>query len=398
MVETVSAQPSAVAHGTPVAAVRLEPGTELKARVEANLPGGVVRLATDDAKFDLKLPVRLPPGSDVIVTVSGNRANPVIQVTTPQVLPGEPAPPVTAQQPQQTPPSSQALPGRPASGQVQAPATSGAVVSAGTASWTSRTNSTAYAGQTRAPGSTVPRPAIGARPAGATACGPKGHCRATGRWCSPAIRPADGLHASGPLRRPHKTPSGDRGLIRFAAGARPQSGAGSSATLPPAAARSGAGTPAPAVATVAGQRRAGQPARSTCTRFDVRFHANTGSGTSNPARRARDRKSCRYGTGGRRQACNRRGMSSGRCRLHRRPTRHRPRSLRPCSRAMRLPDPQRRCRSPDRSRVRGRRAFSRPRHCRRGRRRQWQEPRHPRQPRPVSPRIRLRRRKPRHIR
>ncbi|WP_029066263.1 hypothetical protein [Labrenzia sp. DG1229] len=82
MVETVSAQPLTLGPGIAAGSQRLEPGLELKAKVEANLPGGVVRLATADAKIDLRVRTPLPPGTEVVVTVTGSRQNPAIQITT----------------------------------------------------------------------------------------------------------------------------------------------------------------------------------------------------------------------------------------------------------------------------------------------------------------------------
>lgn len=95
MVETVSAQPLTLGPGIAAGSRRLEPGVELKATVETNLPGGVVRLATADAKLDLRVQTPLPPGSEVVVTVSGSRQNPAIQITAVQAAeqPGKGAQP-----------------------------------------------------------------------------------------------------------------------------------------------------------------------------------------------------------------------------------------------------------------------------------------------------------------
>ena len=81
MVETVSASPLPQASGNGAVAQGLEPGTELKAKVEANLPGGVVRLATADAKLELRVPTPLPEGGEVTVTVSGTKQQPAILIT-----------------------------------------------------------------------------------------------------------------------------------------------------------------------------------------------------------------------------------------------------------------------------------------------------------------------------
>lgn len=82
MVETVSASTLPQGTGNGSAAQLLEPGTELKARVEGNLPGGVVRLATAEGKVELRVATPLPADAQVTVTVSGTRQQPVIQITT----------------------------------------------------------------------------------------------------------------------------------------------------------------------------------------------------------------------------------------------------------------------------------------------------------------------------
>ncbi|MEP3049593.1 MAG: flagellar hook-length control protein FliK [Roseibium sp.] len=89
MVETVNAQILPAGKTGGAAPQGLEPGTELRAKVEANLPNGVVRLATTDAKIDLKVPSPLPVGGDVTVTVSGSKQQPAVQITTsnPQASP-----------------------------------------------------------------------------------------------------------------------------------------------------------------------------------------------------------------------------------------------------------------------------------------------------------------------
>ncbi|WP_298983333.1 flagellar hook-length control protein FliK [uncultured Roseibium sp.] len=82
MVETVSAQTLPQGASGSSSAKGLEPGTELKAKVEQNMPGGVVRLATAETKLDLRVPAPLPVGADVTVTVSGSRQQPLIQIST----------------------------------------------------------------------------------------------------------------------------------------------------------------------------------------------------------------------------------------------------------------------------------------------------------------------------
>ncbi|WP_297841648.1 flagellar hook-length control protein FliK [uncultured Roseibium sp.] len=99
MVETVSASPLPQATGNGTVAQGLEPGTELKAKVEANLPGGVVRLATADAKLELRVPAPLPEGGEVTVTVSGSKQQPAILITVGKEQPQQqPSPPATASQ------------------------------------------------------------------------------------------------------------------------------------------------------------------------------------------------------------------------------------------------------------------------------------------------------------
>ncbi len=96
MVLSVSAQPLPQASGGSPVVEGLEPGTELKARVEANLPGGVVRLTSNDARVDLRVASPLPVGSEVTVTVTGSKQQPAIQIT----VSGAPQGPASA--PQQT--------------------------------------------------------------------------------------------------------------------------------------------------------------------------------------------------------------------------------------------------------------------------------------------------------
>ena len=99
MVETVSASPLPQATGNGTVAQGLEPGTELKAKVEANLPGGVVRLATPDAKLELRVPAPLPEGGEVTVTVSGSKQQPAILITVGKEQPQQqPSAPATASQ------------------------------------------------------------------------------------------------------------------------------------------------------------------------------------------------------------------------------------------------------------------------------------------------------------
>lgn len=124
MVETVSAQPLTLGPGIAVGSQRLEPGLELKAKVETNLPGGVVRLATADAKIDLRVRTPLPPGTEVVVTVTGSRQNPAIQITTvpPPGLDGSGAQVKPQAQPQPVPqPGFQPQPQNPAQLQGQLP-------------------------------------------------------------------------------------------------------------------------------------------------------------------------------------------------------------------------------------------------------------------------------------
>ncbi|MET1414683.1 flagellar hook-length control protein FliK [Roseibium sp. HPY-6] len=84
MVETVSAQPIPKSSTAASTTLRLEPGAQFPAKVEANLPGGIVRLATSDAKVELRVPAPLPTGADVTVTVTGNRQNIAVQIAVSQ--------------------------------------------------------------------------------------------------------------------------------------------------------------------------------------------------------------------------------------------------------------------------------------------------------------------------
>ena len=101
MVETVSAQPLPANTQGGAAPQALEPGTELRAKVEANLPGGVVRLSSDARSIDLRVPSPLPVGSSVTLSVSGTRQQPAV-VLTPDSSAAKPATPTPPQNTGQT--------------------------------------------------------------------------------------------------------------------------------------------------------------------------------------------------------------------------------------------------------------------------------------------------------
>ena len=101
MVETVSAQPLPAKTQGGTASQALEPGTELRAKVEANLPGGVVRLSSDTKSIDLRVPSPLPVGSNVTLSVSGTRQQPAV-VLTPDSAAAKPATPAPPQNTGQT--------------------------------------------------------------------------------------------------------------------------------------------------------------------------------------------------------------------------------------------------------------------------------------------------------
>ncbi|MGV2975214.1 flagellar hook-length control protein FliK [Roseibium alexandrii] len=101
MVETVSAQPLPANTQGGTASQALEPGTELRAKVEANLPGGVVRLSSDAKSIDLRVPSPLPVGSNVTLSVSGTRQQPAV-VLTPDSAAAKPATPAPPQNTGQT--------------------------------------------------------------------------------------------------------------------------------------------------------------------------------------------------------------------------------------------------------------------------------------------------------
>ncbi|MGS4884605.1 flagellar hook-length control protein FliK [Roseibium sp. MB-4] len=96
MVETVSAQPLPANTQGGTAPQALQPGTELRAKVEANLPGGVVRLSSDAKSIDLRVPSPLPVGSNVTLSVSGTRQQPAV-VLTPDSSAAKPATPTPPQ-------------------------------------------------------------------------------------------------------------------------------------------------------------------------------------------------------------------------------------------------------------------------------------------------------------
>ncbi|WP_420411196.1 flagellar hook-length control protein FliK [Roseibium sp.] len=127
MVETVSAQPLPATAQSGTVAQDLEPGTELRAKVDANLPGGVVRLTSEAKTVELRVPAPLPVGSDVTITVSGTKQQPSI-VLTPQTGAGNA--PAAGQPPAQQVPSSGtpppvAQPSAPASSPQPAPPATG---------------------------------------------------------------------------------------------------------------------------------------------------------------------------------------------------------------------------------------------------------------------------------
>ncbi|WP_420338160.1 flagellar hook-length control protein FliK [Roseibium sp.] len=115
MVETVSAQPLPANTQGGTAPQALEPGTELRAKVEANLPGGVVRLSSDAKSIDLRVPSPLPVGSNVTLSVSGTRQQPAV-VLTPD---SSAAKPVTPAPPQNT---GQSVATQPTAANTQTPA------------------------------------------------------------------------------------------------------------------------------------------------------------------------------------------------------------------------------------------------------------------------------------
>lgn len=118
MMESVSAQPLPANTQSGAAPQDLEPGLELRAKVDANLPGGVVRLVSDAKSIELRVPAPLPVGSEVTVTVSGTRQQPAVVLTPAQNTgpntgtPATPNPPPpqsgsqTGAQPQSAPPQS----------------------------------------------------------------------------------------------------------------------------------------------------------------------------------------------------------------------------------------------------------------------------------------------------
>jgi flagellar hook-length control protein FliK len=122
MVETVNAQTLPQSASGSSSVKGLEPGAEIKAKVETNLSGGVVRLATESGKIDLRVPNPLPVGADVSVTVTGTKQHPSIQIASIK-SPDQATQPTQQVAKASADPGTSQIPGNPQSGSLQSGAT-----------------------------------------------------------------------------------------------------------------------------------------------------------------------------------------------------------------------------------------------------------------------------------
>lgn len=80
MVSAIAALQASLSSGTSSNQVRLEPGTETRARVEASLPGNVLRLSVGKSTIEVRANAALPAGTELTLKVSGDPGKPQIQL------------------------------------------------------------------------------------------------------------------------------------------------------------------------------------------------------------------------------------------------------------------------------------------------------------------------------
>ena len=80
MVSAIAALQASLSSGTSSTQVRLEPGTETRARVEASLPGNVLRLSVGKSTIEVRANAALPAGTELTLKVSGDPGKPQIQL------------------------------------------------------------------------------------------------------------------------------------------------------------------------------------------------------------------------------------------------------------------------------------------------------------------------------
>jgi hypothetical protein len=80
MVSAIAALQASLSSGTSSNQVRLEPGTEARARVEASLPGNVLRLSVGNSTIEVRANAALPAGTELTLKVSGDPGKPQIQL------------------------------------------------------------------------------------------------------------------------------------------------------------------------------------------------------------------------------------------------------------------------------------------------------------------------------
>ncbi|MBD1545994.1 flagellar hook-length control protein FliK [Roseibium aggregatum] len=80
MVSAITALQASLSSGTSSNSVRLEPGTEARAKVEASLPGNVLRLSVGKSTIEVRANAALPAGTELTLKVSGDPGKPQIQL------------------------------------------------------------------------------------------------------------------------------------------------------------------------------------------------------------------------------------------------------------------------------------------------------------------------------
>ncbi|MTH95784.1 flagellar hook-length control protein FliK [Roseibium sp. RKSG952] len=80
MVNAVIGKPTALTGAGQMTLAGLKPGAQISGRVESVSPDNVLRLATTQGTLDLKASVPLPKGTNVLLKVGGEPANPKIEI------------------------------------------------------------------------------------------------------------------------------------------------------------------------------------------------------------------------------------------------------------------------------------------------------------------------------
>lgn len=80
MVGSIASLQARLSSGTSATAIRLDPGTEVRAKVEASLPNNVLKLSVGQSTLEVRASAPLPPGTELTLKVSGDAARPQIQL------------------------------------------------------------------------------------------------------------------------------------------------------------------------------------------------------------------------------------------------------------------------------------------------------------------------------